>query len=46
MKTRYKLAAVFSVAALVAGTTVANSALNKPEYIIPSTEAATITPLA
>ena len=46
MKLRYKVAAVFSIATVVAGTAVANSALTKPEYIIASNDAATIKPLA
>jgi hypothetical protein len=46
MKLRYKVAAVLSVATLVAGTAAANSVLAKPEYIIASTDAATIKPLA
>jgi hypothetical protein len=46
MKLRYKVAAVLSVATLVAGTAAANSVLNKPEYILPATDAATIKPLA
>lgn len=46
MKTRYKVAAVFSIASLIVGTAAANSALNKPEYILPTTDAATISPLA
>ena len=46
MKLRYKVAAVISIATLVAGTAVANSVLTKPEYIIASTDAAEIKPLA
>ena len=46
MKLRYKVAAVFSIATVVAGTAVANSVLTKPEYIIASNDAATIKPLA
>ena len=46
MKFRYKVAAVISIATLVAGTAVANSVLTKPEYIIASTDAASIKPLA
>ena len=46
MKLRYKVAAVLSVATLVTGTAVANSVLTKPEYILPATDAASITPLA
>ena len=46
MKLRYKVAAVISVAALVSGTAVANSVLNKPEYILPANDAVTINPLA
>jgi len=46
MKLRYKVAAVLSIATLVAGTAAANSVLTKPEYIIASTDAAEIKPLA
>ena len=46
MKLRYKVAAVLSVATLVAGTAVANSVLTKPEYILAATDAAEIRPLA
>ena len=46
MKTRYKVAAVLSVVTLVTGTAVANSVLNKPEYILPANDAVAISPLA
>jgi len=46
MKARYKIAAGVAIIATFAGTTVANSMLTKPEYIIASTKAATINPLA
>ena len=46
MKLRYKVAAVLSIATLLAGTAVANSVLTKPEYITASTDAAEIKPLA
>ena len=46
MKLRYKVAAVLSIATLLAGTAVANSVLTKPEYMTASTDAATIKPIA
>ena len=45
MKTRYKIAAGVAVIALVGGTSTAYSLLNKPDYILPTTDAAEITPL-
>ncbi|MTB30414.1 MAG: hypothetical protein F2917_01800, partial [Actinobacteria bacterium] len=42
MKTRHKFMAGFAIVVTVAGTAVANSALTKPEYILPSTSAASI----
>jgi len=46
MKSRYKIVAGVAILATVAGSAVANSVLTKPEYIIASTSAATIKPLA
>ena len=46
MKTRHKIVAGLAIVATVTGSAVANSVLNKPEYIIASTDAATIKPLA
>lgn len=46
MSTRHKLVAGLAIVATVAGSAVANSALSKPEYIVASTDAATIKPLA
>ena len=46
MKTRYKVVAGVAILATVAGSAVANSVLTKPEYILPSTSAASIKPLA
>ena len=45
MNTRHKIVAGLAIIATAAGSAVANSALNKPEYIIAATEAATIKPL-
>ncbi len=46
MKTRYKVVAGFAILATVAGSTVANSLLTKPEYITATTSAASIKQLA
>ena len=46
MKTRYKVVAGVAILATVAGSTVANSLLTKPEYITASTSAASIKQLA
>jgi Bacterial protein of unknown function (DUF839) len=46
MRTRYKIAAGIAVIATFAGSTAAVSVLNKPEYIIPSNSAVSISPLA
>ena len=45
MNTRRKIVAGLAIIATAAGSAVANSALNKPEYIIATTEAASIKPL-
>ena len=46
MKTRYKIAAGLAAVSLVGGTATAYSLANKPEYILPASDAAEITPLA
>jgi hypothetical protein len=46
MKTSYKVVAGVAIVATIAGSAVANSVLTKPEYILATTSAATITPLA
>jgi len=46
MKTRYKVAASIAALSLIGGSAAASSILNKPEYIISSTNAAEIQPLA
>ena len=45
MKSRYKVAAILSVAAVIAGTTTAMSVLSKPEYIVPVAGGVSIKPL-
>jgi len=46
MKNRYKIVAGVAIVAIIAGSAVANSVLSKPEYILPTTSAASIKPLA
>jgi len=46
MNIRHKLVAGLAIVGTVAGSAAANSALTKPEYIIASTSAATVKPLA
>jgi hypothetical protein len=45
MKLRYKIAAGVAAITLVGGVSTAYSVLNKPEYILPTTDAAEITPI-
>jgi len=45
MNTRHKIVAGLAIIATAAGSAVANSALNKPEYILATTQAASIKPL-
>jgi len=46
MNTRHKIVGGLAILATVAGSAVAYSASNKPEYVLPSTSAATIETLA
>jgi hypothetical protein len=46
MKNRYRVVAGVAILATIAGSAVANSVLTKPEYILATTEAASIKPLA
>jgi len=46
MKNRYKVVVGVAILATIAGSAVANSVLTKPEYILATTEAASIKPLA